>query len=82
MLFDIRTIVGALLGLYGIILVVTAVVHDTAADRVRSGGWNINLWAGIGMLVVAAAFLLWAVLRPVRALGESGSAAVESDSDA
>ncbi|PPJ01968.1 hypothetical protein C5E51_31820 [Nocardia nova] len=66
MLFDIRTIVGSLLGCYGLILVVTALVHDTAADRVRTGGWNINLWAGIGMLVAAAAFLLWVVLRPVR----------------
>ncbi|MBO0855707.1 MAG: hypothetical protein J2P18_18305 [Nocardia sp.] len=66
MLFDIRTIVGALLGVYGIVLIVTAAVHDTAAERARAGGWNINLWAGIGMLVVGALFLLWAVLRPVR----------------
>jgi hypothetical protein len=71
MLFDIRTIVGALLGCYGLILVVTSLVHDTAAERVRTGGWNINLWAGIGMLVAAAAFLLWVVLRPVRELTES-----------
>ncbi|WP_036504280.1 hypothetical protein [Nocardia aobensis] len=71
MLFDIRTIVGALLGCYGLILVVTSLVHDTAAQRVRTGGWNINLWAGIGMLVAAAAFLLWVVLRPVRELTES-----------
>lgn len=71
MLFDIRTIVGSLLGCYGLILVVTALVHDTAADRVRTGGWNINLWAGIGMLVAAAAFLLWVVLRPVRELTEA-----------
>ncbi|WP_219823230.1 hypothetical protein [Nocardia nova] len=71
MLFDIRTIVGSLLGSYGLILVVTALVHDTAADRVRTGGWNINLWAGIGMLVAAAAFLLWVVLRPVREFAEA-----------
>ncbi len=79
MLFDIRTIVGSLLGCYGVVLVVTGVVHDTAAGRVRTGGWNINLWAGIGMLVVAAAFVLWGILRPVRAAGGSGSAASEPD---
>ncbi|ATL70072.1 hypothetical protein [Nocardia terpenica] len=66
MLFDIRTIVGSLLGLYGVILVVTGLVHNVAAERARSGGWNTNLWAGIGMLIVAAAFLTWVVLRPVK----------------
>ncbi|AHH16445.1 hypothetical protein [Nocardia nova] len=79
MLFDIRTIVGSLLGCYGVVLVVTAAVHDTAAERARTGGWNINLWAGIGMLVVAAVFLLWAVLRPVRTPGGNTSAATESE---
>ncbi|OXR40819.1 hypothetical protein [Nocardia cerradoensis] len=79
MLFDIRTIVGALLGCYGLILVVTSLVHDTAAERVRTGGWNINLWAGVGMLVAAAAFLLWVVLRPVRELTESEPEQSETD---
>jgi hypothetical protein len=27
---------------------------------------NINLWAGLGMLAVAAAFLTWALVRPLR----------------
>ncbi|WP_084474179.1 hypothetical protein [Nocardia vermiculata] len=78
MLFDIRTIVGALLGCYGVILVVTALVGQSAADRVRTGGWNVNLWAGIGMLVAAAAFLLWVALRPVRALTAPDTAAPDT----
>ncbi|MFI5720263.1 hypothetical protein [Nocardia sp. NPDC051750] len=65
MLFDIRTIVGGLLGLYGIVLVITGLVHDTAAEEVKTGGINVNLWAGLGMVVVSAAFLAWARLRPV-----------------
>ncbi|MBF6352385.1 MULTISPECIES: hypothetical protein [Nocardia] len=65
MLFDIRTIVGGLLGLYGIVLVITGLVHDTAAEEAKTGGVNVNLWAGLGMLVVAVAFLTWARLRPV-----------------
>ncbi|WP_227983691.1 hypothetical protein [Nocardia spumae] len=79
MLFDIRTIVGALLGCYGIVLVVTSVVHDTAAQRARTGGWDINLWAGVGMLIAAAVFLLWAVLRPVRAVTESDAGSPETE---
>lgn len=65
MLFDIRTIVGGLLGLYGIVLVITGLVHDTAAEAAKTGGINVNLWAGLGMLVVAVAFITWARLRPV-----------------
>ncbi|NKY33736.1 hypothetical protein HGA13_11695 [Nocardia speluncae] len=65
MLFDIRTIVGGLLGLYGIVLVITGLVHDTAAEEAKTGGINVNLWAGLGMLAVAVAFLAWARLRPV-----------------
>lgn len=64
MLFDIRTIVGALLGIYGIILVITGLV-DAAGDEAKTGGININLWSGIGMAAVALAFLLWTLLRPV-----------------
>jgi hypothetical protein len=65
MLFDIRTIVGALLGSYGIILIVTGLVNDTAAEEAKTGGMNINLWAGLGMGAVAIAFLAWVILRPV-----------------
>ncbi|HSS68171.1 MAG TPA: hypothetical protein VLK34_06435 [Nocardioidaceae bacterium] len=31
----------------------------------ESNGVNINLWTGIGMVVVAAAIQRWAILRPV-----------------
>ena len=31
----------------------------------KTGGVNANLWAGLALLVVGAAFLLWARLRPV-----------------
>ncbi|MGQ4599158.1 hypothetical protein [Nocardia sp. R6R-6] len=66
MLFDIRTIVGALLGCYAVVLVVTGLVHDTAAEQAKTGGVNVNLWSGIGMGVVALAFLVWTLLRPVQ----------------
>ncbi|WP_181719778.1 hypothetical protein [Nocardia gipuzkoensis] len=66
MLFDIRTIVGTLLGCYALVLVVTGLVHDTAAQQAKTGGVNVNLWAGLGMGVVAIAFVAWALLRPVQ----------------
>jgi drug/metabolite transporter (DMT)-like permease len=63
-LFDIRYIIGALLGLYGAVLVVTGVVGTSTAEVDKSAGVNANLWAGIAMLLAAAFFGVWAWLRP------------------
>ena len=63
--FDIRTFIASLIGIYGLVLVVVGLVATSAADLKKSDGLNINLMAGIGMVVVAAAFLLWARMRPV-----------------
>jgi hypothetical protein len=63
--FDIRTFIAMLIGLYGVVLVLTGLLGTSDADLARAGGLNINLWAGLGMVVVAAAFLVWARMRPV-----------------
>ena len=63
-LFDIRVIIGALIGLYGLIILVTG-FFTSDAQLAKSDGLNINVMAGIGMLVVAAGFVLWARLRPI-----------------
>ncbi|WP_225724824.1 MULTISPECIES: hypothetical protein [unclassified Nocardia] len=65
MLFDIRTIVAALLGLYGIILVITDLLSDAAKEKAKTGGIDINLWSGLAMIAVALVFLAWTLLRPV-----------------
>ena len=63
-LFDIRVIIGALIGLYGVILVITGFfTSDTQIEK--SDGLNINLYAGIGMVVVSVAFVVWARVRPI-----------------
>ncbi|MFC8047399.1 hypothetical protein [Nocardia sp. NPDC057353] len=66
MLFDIRTIVGSLLSIYGVVLLVTGLVNNTAAEQAKTGGWNVNLWSGIGILVVGLAFIAWVLIRPVK----------------
>jgi drug/metabolite transporter (DMT)-like permease len=63
-LFDIRNIIGALLGLYGAILVVTGVVGTSTAEVHKAAGINANLWAGVALLLAAAFFGVWARLRP------------------
>jgi hypothetical protein len=63
-IFDIRFIIGALLGIYGLITLLAG-FFTSDADIERSDGLNINIVAGIGMLVVAAGFAAWARLRPI-----------------
>jgi len=61
--FDIRNIIGGLIGLYGLILTLMGIFGDKELDK--TGGVNANLWAGLIMLAIGLGFLLWARLRPV-----------------
>ena len=63
--FDIRVIIAMLIGLYGVVLVVTGLFATSDADLEKADGININLWAGLGMVAVAAAFLIWSRVRPI-----------------
>jgi hypothetical protein len=63
--FDVRNVIAALIGFYGIVLIIMGLVADSAAQRAKTGDVNANLWAGIAMAVVAASFLVWSRLRPV-----------------
>ncbi|SNR93814.1 hypothetical protein SAMN04488107_0735 [Geodermatophilus saharensis] len=63
--FDVRNVIAALIGFYGVVLVLVGLFGDTPSDRDRTGDVNANLWAGLAMLVFAAAFALWVRLRPI-----------------
>jgi len=73
-LFDIRTIIGALMGTYGVILLLLGIFGDPETDK--TGGTNANLWAGLAMLVVGALFLAWVLLRPLEVPESPGSPGV------
>jgi hypothetical protein len=77
-LFDLRRVIGGLLGVYGAMLTVLGLV-GSAETKTKAAGININLWAGLAMLVVGVAFLAWAFLRPLRAedLAHEGEAPSE-----
>ena len=64
-LFDIRLLIGALFTLYGLMLTIAG-FSTSDTDRQKSSGININLWLGIGMLVLGLLFLLWHRLTPLR----------------
>lgn len=79
--FDIRTMIGALIGLFGAILTVLGLVAFTAAEAAKTGGVNANLWSGLVMLAVAAAFLLWARLEPIRIVVRDNEPGAEEPHD-
>lgn len=71
-LLDIRRIIGLLLGIYGLILVVLG-VGASDADIDKAAGINLNLWTGVALLVVAALFFAWALMRPLSRELEDGA---------
>ncbi|MGW1615318.1 hypothetical protein ACWCQZ_38895 [Streptomyces sp. NPDC002285] len=62
-LFDIRRIIGGLFVLYGVIVTIVGLTDDDAAID-KAQGININLWTGLGMLLLGLFFLTWLKLGP------------------
>ncbi len=79
-LFDIRSVIGALLGIYGILLTLAGIfpsvfgnkTHSSPSNNVvdMSVGTSANLWVGLVMLAIALIFGGWALARPA-VVGES-----------
>jgi quinol-cytochrome oxidoreductase complex cytochrome b subunit len=64
-LFDLRSVIGGLFILYGIMLTVAG-FSTSAKNLAKASNININLWMGLGMLVVGVFFIVWWRLNPVR----------------
>src|SRR3954469_16982670 len=76
-LFDLRYLIGGLFTFYGLLLIIASFF----VPHVKSGDIDINLWLGIGMLILGLFFLGWARLRPLRIEGESALARAENAAD-
>ncbi len=64
-LFDLRVLIGGLFTFYGVVLIFAG-AFASAAELQKASGININLWMGIGMLIVGLLFLLWWRLNPLQ----------------
>ncbi|MPY97663.1 MAG: hypothetical protein GEU97_06605 [Actinophytocola sp.] len=64
--FDIRAVIGLLLGIYGAVLTVTGLVGTSEQDLAKAGDVNLNLWTGIALIAASAVFFAWVRLRPIR----------------
>src|SRR3954470_11232888 len=63
-LFDVRSIIGALMTLYGVVLVLAS-FSTSDADKAKADGVNANLWVGLALLVFGVLMIAWAVTRPI-----------------
>jgi hypothetical protein len=73
-LFDIRSVIGVLLGIYGVLLTLAGLfpsafgseTHSSPSNNVvdMSVGTIANLWVGLVMLAIALIFGGWALARP------------------
>ncbi|MFJ4621429.1 hypothetical protein [Streptomyces sp. NPDC088812] len=62
-IFDLRRIIGGLFVVYGVIVTIVGLTDDDEAIA-KAQGININLWTGLGMLLLGLFFLAWLKLRP------------------
>jgi hypothetical protein len=63
-LFDLRRIIGGVFTAWGVLLIILGLT-GSVVEKNKAAGMNINLIAGIGMLVLGLAFLAWAFSRPL-----------------
>lgn len=65
--FDIRNVIGALMGLYGLVLLFSFFLLDpgVSSEGVAKDS-SYNLWAGLAMVVVAGIFFAWSKFEPVK----------------
>jgi hypothetical protein len=63
-LFDLRRIIGGVFVVYGLLLAILG-LFDSQQEIDKSAGVNINLWAGLGMLVFGVLMIVWALTRPL-----------------
>jgi hypothetical protein len=90
LLFDVRNIIGALLGIYGIVLTIAGFApgllgdhHSAATDNPVDlyVGTDANWWVGLALIAVSIVFIGWALLRPVKVpeTAETASATEETE---
>jgi len=65
-LFDVRRVIGGLFVVYGVVVTLVG-IFDNTSQIDKAQGVRINLWTGIGMLVLGLLFLLWQWMRPAEA---------------
>jgi amino acid transporter len=62
-LFDLRTFIGALFIIFGVVVGIEGLVASRASIA-KAAGLNLSLWTGVSMLILGVVFILWMLARP------------------
>jgi quinol-cytochrome oxidoreductase complex cytochrome b subunit len=63
-LFDLRSVIGLLFVVYGVVLTVLGIIGETPDELAKAGGIALNLWTGLAMLIGGIIFYVWAFTKP------------------
>jgi hypothetical protein len=63
-LFDLRSVIGLLFVVYGLVLTVLGLIGSSPEDLAKAGGIALNLWTGLAMLAAGIGFYAWAFIKP------------------
>jgi len=71
---DVRVIIGGLLGLFGIVLLITGLVSGSGSGKPpHADPDHLNVYVGIALLLAALFFIGWSRLRPLLVPVEEGT---------
>ncbi len=62
-LFDLRTFIGSLFLVFGVLVTIAGIGASKAAIT-KAAGINLGLWVGLIMLAMGLLFLVWVLLKP------------------
>jgi hypothetical protein len=77
-LFDLRSFIGALFVIFGVLLIIPG-LSASKATIAKSAGINLQLWEGVIMLAAGIIFLLWVYFRPPPPVTEAEAEAARKD---
>jgi hypothetical protein len=63
-LFDLRSVIGLLFVVYGLVLTILGLIGSSPEDLAKAGGIALNLWTGLAMLAAGIGFYAWAFIKP------------------
>ena len=75
---ELRAVCALLFGVYGVLCIVWGIGFSGKEELDKAAGYNVNLIAGIGMLLASIAFAVWTVKEPIEKDQEEAEKA-ESD---
>jgi prolipoprotein diacylglyceryltransferase len=62
-LFDLRTFIGALFLIFGVVVTIEG-LRASPAQIAKAAGINISLWTGVCMVVIGLFFVIWMLTKP------------------